>query len=307
MSLEQFRLTPEKAKEFREYLRKGTMLTGLITNRRTAQKRINGEVLSVEAVEVTFPDNTLGVCYADNFEDYQFESLIGFVGYDEPFLVERVDETNNLIILNRIKALEILRENLWKTIEVDQVILGSFRSMNAETGILHFNIYGQNAWMDKTDWDHNFVPRAAYDIDLQPGDEIELKVSRFNSETQLLQVSRKALIPDPWSGIEDRLKVGDFYSGEVLNISLNEIESRQGYFVRIHNANVVLRCTPRAGLQPPASGDTVNLRLEYLNETDRKGRGSIIKVINRKENAFNETSKYNKFITTSRRKARQQS
>lgn len=305
MSLEHFQLTPAKAKEFREYSRKKTLLTGIISHHRFIEKVVNGEKLKTELVEVIFPDGTIGVCESQNFDEYKYESIVGFVGYEEPFLVQRVDESNNLIILDRIGAQEILRENLWATIEEGQELHGSFQSMNVETQTIHFKTFGQNAWMAREDWDHNFTPRNALDLGLQPGDEVRLQVVRFDKEAKLLQVSRKALIPDPWEGIDNRLQIGAFYSGEVLNISLHEIEQWQGYFVRLHDSGIVLRCTPRPGLTPPASGDTVNIRLEYLNESDRKGRGTIIKVTNRKESAFNETSKFNKFITTSRRKARQ--
>ncbi|WP_103109512.1 hypothetical protein [Brevibacillus reuszeri] len=306
MSLENFKLTTEKAAEFREYQRSEKILSGMITHRQSISRVINGETLTVEALEVEFPDGTIAVCNAEHFDAHKFDSLIGFVGYEEPFLVERVDVKNNVIMLNRIKALDILKENLWKTVQEQQVLLANFRSMNVETGKLHFNVFGQNVWMRKEDWDHTYVPELPQDINLQPGDDIELQVVRIWKDQQLIQVSRKALIPDPWIGASDILQVNEYYSGEVVNISLYERESWQGYFVKVDKTGIVIRCTPRIGLQPPASGDKVNFRLEYLNEDERKGRGSIIKVVNRRENAFNETNRYNKFITISNRDIRKQ-
>ncbi|MGG4495567.1 hypothetical protein [Brevibacillus reuszeri] len=306
MSLETFKLTTEKAAEFRKYQRDEELLSGVITHRQSISKVINDETLSVEALEVEFQDGTVAVCYAEHFDEHKFDSLIGFVGYEEPFLVERVDVKNNLIMLNRIKALDILKENLWKTVHEQQVLRANFRSMNVETGKLHFNVFGQNVWMRKEDWDHTYVPELPQDINLQPGDDIEIQVLRIWKEQQIIQVSRKSLIPDPWIGASDNLKVGEFYSGEVVNISLYQNESWQGYFVKVDKTGIVIRCTPRAGLQPPASGDKVNFRLDYLNEDERKGRGSILKVVNRRENAFNETNRYNKFITISNRDIRKQ-
>ncbi|MDC0764181.1 hypothetical protein POF51_26020 [Brevibacillus sp. AG] len=306
MSFDQFKLTPEKTAEFRGFQRQRTLLTGVITHHKHSSKQVNGETLTYEAVEVQFPDGTIGICEVNDFDEYKFESLIGFVGYEEPFLVERVDERNSVILLNRIKALEILKENLWNTIRTEQIVQANFRSMNVETGKIHFNVFGQNVWMNKEDWDHSYIPQRAQDINLQAGDEIELQVVRIWTEEKIIQVSRKSMFPDPWIGITDRMKVGEHYAGEVVNVSLYENDKWQGYFVKIQNQNIVLRCTPRHGLVPPATGDTVNIRLDFINETERKGRGSIVKVINRKENAFNETSKYNKFVTISRREARKQ-
>ncbi len=50
------------------------------------------------------------------------------------------------------------------------------------------------------------------------GDEITVTIKEIDLERNRVSLSRKAYLPNPWTGIEDRYKVGDLVEGQVTSI-----------------------------------------------------------------------------------------
>ena len=54
---------------------------------------------------------------------------------------------------------------------------------------------------------------------LKVGEEIETIILKFDEETKRLSLGIKQLNPDPWEGINEKFKVGEKYSGNVVSIA----------------------------------------------------------------------------------------
>ncbi len=54
---------------------------------------------------------------------------------------------------------------------------------------------------------------------VQPGEEIEVKVLKFDKEKQRISLGRKQLLPDPWATVPERFPVGTRVQGKVVGLT----------------------------------------------------------------------------------------
>ena len=54
---------------------------------------------------------------------------------------------------------------------------------------------------------------------VQPGDEIQVQVLKFDKEKQRISLGRKQLLPDPWATVPERFPVGTRVHGKVVGVT----------------------------------------------------------------------------------------
>lgn len=99
---------------------------------------------------------------------------------------------------------------------------------------------------------------------LKTGDTVEVQIIRINQSKKKITLSLKALQPDPWDNIHDKLTPGDVIEGEVENVK------KFGTFVKI--ADGIVGLLPRSKMKLSAIdldkdniGETVKLRVAKVD------------------------------------------
>lgn len=97
-------------------------------------------------------------------------------------------------------------EDIKKGVVTGVTSFGAFVDIGGIEGLLHIG---------ELEWAHT---NKVSDI-LKVGQEIEVKVIKFDPETEKLSLSRKALLPHPWEKIEERFPVGTITEGKVVSLT----------------------------------------------------------------------------------------
>jgi small subunit ribosomal protein S1 len=106
------------------------------------------------------------------------------------------------------------REELFKTLNVGDVITGEVRSLRpfgafvdigGADGLLHVSEIG---------WSNINHPREALEV----GETIDVQVIRIDPENQRIALSRKRLLPNPWDTVEDRYHPGDVVPATITRV-----------------------------------------------------------------------------------------
>ena len=133
-----------------------------------------------------------------------------------PLQVIKIDKKDRLIFLSR----KLTLPNPWQSIEgkyrVNDKVngqvkrlknFGAFISLDEEIeGFLPFS---------EITWEDIKHPNQV----LKKGDQLELKIIEINQEKFQITLSRKQLLPNPWTEIRKKYEVGTIVEGKVVNIT----------------------------------------------------------------------------------------
>lgn len=136
---------------------------------------------------------------------------------------------------------------------------GAFVDLGGVDGLLH---------VSELDWHYVTHPSEVLSV----GDRIEVYVLGVDKRRQRIRLSRKRLLPDPWSVVSGRLREGQVVRGAVTRTT------RYGVFVDLGEGIEGMARVPEApgGEGPstsPTSGTTVSVRV--LSIDDRRRRISL--------------------------------
>jgi small subunit ribosomal protein S1 len=107
----------------------------------------------------------------------------------------------------RQKLMDSLVEGMTLTGKVKNITdYGVFVDLGGIDGLLHIT---------DLSWGRLKHPSEA----VQPGDEIEVQVLKFDREKNRVSLGRKQLIPDPWAGVLERFPTGGRVEGKVVGIT----------------------------------------------------------------------------------------
>jgi small subunit ribosomal protein S1 len=140
-------------------------------------------------------------------------------GTPQPFLILKMDRARGNIVVSRRAVLEESRaeartelvSNLKEGQELQGVVknitdYGAFIDLGGVDGLLH---------VTDISWKRINHPSEV----LHVGQTINVKIIRFNEESQRISLGIKQLDADPWQGVADRFKAGQKYKGRVTNIA----------------------------------------------------------------------------------------
>ena len=137
----------------------------------------------------------------------------------QPFQILKMDRERNNIVVSRRAILEETRA------EQKSELLSNIEEGSEHTGIVK-NITNYGAFIDLggvdgllhiTDMSWRRINNPT-EI-LKVGQNVQVKVIRFNQETQRVSLGMKQLESDPWDKVEDRYVVGTKVGGQVTNIA----------------------------------------------------------------------------------------
>jgi small subunit ribosomal protein S1 len=144
--------------------------------------------------------------------------LSTLVGTEHDFKVVKYEKSQENIVLSRRAALEAeikaLREKTLETIKKDAVLhgivtnikdYGLFVDLGGIVGLLHIT---------DMSWGRVSHPSALYKV----GDEITVKVLKFDREKERVSLGLKQMNPDPWAEVHNRYPVNARVTGKVLSL-----------------------------------------------------------------------------------------
>ncbi|MFL0365202.1 MULTISPECIES: RNA-binding protein [Pseudobacillus] len=228
----------------------------------------------VECAIFELEDGVKGICPAPEFSDYEHKSLVRFVGTVHEVIVLKVDQEEKVAVVSVRMVNQLKRANFWRTIEAlesegtlhEKTFEGTITGYKEENRTIFVNVEGQDCYMKHYDWDHNRrnVAEAA-----TPNKKIEVKVLRFDKENQIVQVSRKATIPDPMEQLKQ------FKNDEAVVGAVTAVHPIHGIFVQVIPGFQIKATKPRH-LEAPIVGDIVNLRILQIDEEKRQAKSVIL-------------------------------
>ena len=141
------------------------------------------------------------------------------LGTPQPFQILKMDRARGNIVVSRRAVLEEsraeARSELVSTLKEGQVLQGVVKNITDYGAFV--DLGGVDGLLHVTDiaWKRVNHPSELLHI----GQNVEVQVIRFNTETQRISLGMKQLQTDPWEGAESKYPVGAKFSGHVTNIT----------------------------------------------------------------------------------------
>ncbi len=141
------------------------------------------------------------------------------MGTPQPFQILKMDRRRGNIVVSRRAVLEDsraeARTELVANLQEGQVLQGVIKNITDYGAFV--DLGGVDGLLHVTDisWKRINHPSEA----LQVGESVQVKVIKFNDETQRISLGIKQLTEDPWLKVFDRFPIGAKLSGIVTNIT----------------------------------------------------------------------------------------
>lgn len=124
----------------------------------------------------------------------------------------------NVVVSRRIileEDLRALREHLLESLSEGTIMVGKVKNLT-DYGVF-VDLGGLDGLLHVTDLSWGRITRPSEVV--QPGQEIEVKVLKFDKEKMRVSLGHKQLMPDPWEGLPERFKVGSRVHGKVVGVT----------------------------------------------------------------------------------------
>jgi len=207
----------------------------------------------------------------------------GLVGQEIVLKVIEVDQERRRLVLSQRAAQRIWRrrqkERLMAELHEGEVRrgrvsglakFGAFVDLGGADGLIHIS---------ELDWQHVEDPSEV----LQVGDEIDVYILSLDREQGRIGLSRKRLLPDPWTLIAEKYEEGDLVEGVVTNLADFGafVQLDEGVEGLIHITEIASPPPedPRAVLRP---GDRVLVRIVRI-DPDRQRIGLSLRQVSKRE------------------------
>jgi small subunit ribosomal protein S1 len=147
------------------------------------------------------------------------KDLDGMLGKNFDFKVLKYNRRRNNVVISRRAILEAdrdkMRGEMRKTLEEGQVLKGTITNIT-DYGIF-IDLGGLDGLCHITDlsWGRVSHPSKLYRV----GEEIEVKVLKYDRETDKVSLGVKQLKADPWSTVQERYPVSSKAVGKVVSIT----------------------------------------------------------------------------------------
>lgn len=146
-------------------------------------------------------------------------NLEKFINQEFEFKVIKFNKRRGNIVLSRRVLLEKERASLkaktLKLLEEGAVLKGTVKNITEYGAFV--DLGGIDGLLHITDMSWGRVNHPSEMV--QVGDEIEVKVLKFNPETERVSLGLKQISEDPWIHAETRYRVGDRVAGKVVSLT----------------------------------------------------------------------------------------
>jgi small subunit ribosomal protein S1 len=180
-------------------------ITGKIT------ERIKGGLVVDIGVRAFLP--------ASQIELRPVHDLEGFKDRDIQVRVLKLNrKRGNVVVSHRVILEEeqtASREALAATLAEGSVVTGKVKNIT-DYGVF-VDLGGMDGLLHVSDLVWGRVPHPSSVV--QPGEEIQVQILKFDKEKQRISLGRKQLMPDPWSTVPERFPVGTRVKGKIVGVT----------------------------------------------------------------------------------------
>ena len=184
------------------------------------QKRVNGVIFGkVKGGFTVDLEGATAFLPGSQVDIRPIKDLGALMGTPQPFQILKMDRRRGNIVVSRRAVLEDSRaeakSELVANLQEGQILQGIVKNITDYGAFV--DLGGVDGLLHVTDisWKRINHPSEA----LQMGESVQVKVIKFNDETQRISLGIKQLTEDPWLKVVDRFPVGSKMTGVVTNIT----------------------------------------------------------------------------------------
>jgi small subunit ribosomal protein S1 len=204
------------------------------------------------------------------------KDLDALIGQTFPFKILKFNRKRNNVVISRRAILEEdrakMRADMRTSLEEGMVVKGAVTNIT-DYG-LFIDLGGMDGLCHITDlsWGRVSHPAKLYKV----GDEIDVKILKYDQESDRVSLGIKQLRPDPWATVTERYPIGSKTIGKVVSITDYGvfIELEEGVEGLIHISEMTWSKKPRHPSKLVAVGEEVEVMvLNIETETKRISLG----------------------------------
>jgi len=199
-------------------------------------------------------------------------NLEGLLGEKMNFKIIKFNKRRGNIVLSRRALLETerrqMRDETLKTLSEDQIIDGVIKNLTDYGAFI--DLGGIDGLLHITDmsWGRIAHPGELFGV----GDEIKVKVLKFDAESERVSLGLKQIQPDPWVDVSMRYVLGKRVSGKVVSLTDygSFIELEPGIEGLVHVSEMSWTKRIKHPSKMVAIGDEVEAVVLDVDERERK-------------------------------------
>jgi small subunit ribosomal protein S1 len=204
------------------------------------------------------------------------KDLDSLIGETFPFKILKFNRKRNNVVISRRAILEKdrekMRDDMRKSLEEGMVVKGTVTNIT-DYG-LFIDLGGMDGLCHITDlsWGRVSHPAKLYKV----GDEIDVKILKYDHESDRVSLGIKQMRPDPWATVTERYPLGSKTVGKVVSITDYGVfvELEEGVEGLIHISEMTWSKKPRHPSKLVAVSDEVEVMvLNIETETKRISLG----------------------------------
>ena len=204
------------------------------------------------------------------------KDLDSLIGQTFPFKILKFNRKRNNVVISRRAILEKeraqMRSDMRTSLEEGMVVKGTVTNIT-DYG-LFIDLGGMDGLCHITDlsWGRVSHPAKLYKV----GDDIEVKILKYDQESDRVSLGIKQLRPDPWATVTERYPIGSKTVGKVVSITDYGVfvELEEGVEGLIHISEMTWSKKPRHPSKLVAVSDDVEVMvLNIETETKRISLG----------------------------------
>ena len=156
---------------------------------------------------------------ASQIELRPVHDLEGWKDREMEFRVLKLNRKRGNVVVSRRAILEeeqqAKRDSSGSTLAEGSVVTGRVKNVT-DYGVF-VDLGGMDGLLHVSDLVWGRVPHPSSVV--QPGEEIQVQVLKFDKEKQRISLGRKQLLPDPWATVPERFPVGTRVHGKVVGVT----------------------------------------------------------------------------------------
>jgi small subunit ribosomal protein S1 len=199
------------------------------------------------------------------------KDLDALIGQSFPFKILKFNRKRNNVVISRRAILEKEREkmraDMRTSLEEGMVVKGTVTNIT-DYG-LFIDLGGMDGLCHITDlsWGRVSHPAKLYKV----GDDIDVKILKYDQESDRVSLGIKQLRPDPWATVTERYPIGSNTVGKVVSITDYGVfvELEEGVEGLIHISEMTWSKKPRHPSKLVTVGDEVEIMVLNI-ETESK-------------------------------------
>jgi small subunit ribosomal protein S1 len=246
---------------------------------------------NMEILQIMLENGSYVYCTAEEFSEYPHRTLINFVGTTQEFLIKDINlETK--VALASVKDADALAKKAFaeelKELEENNQLSsrtyqGTVRGVDPRRNTIYVRIKGADCRMNPNEWDWSHYYNWEIPDIVQRGETIQVKVTEFDQENDIIRVSRKATLRDPYEKLTS-LQKARAISGVVV-----KVHPIHGIFVQIEKG-LDAKGMKLPHLPEPVVGDIVSCTIESVDPKNRRCKVMIRNYPNGKKERTDATA-----------------